>query len=347
MELLDRYLQAVKRYLPSKRQDDILAELRANLESQFEEKEAELGRPMTTAEREAWIKQLGSPMQMAARYQSQQYLIGPAVFPVYWFVLRTAVFWAAIIYMLVGTILAAVNASSVSAAITGAIEALMRTPGAMLTTAAWVTLIFAVIELISMNSPGTVEGLTGWPTNWSPATLPPLEKRPAAGKTPGNFAKAVSEVIFGFLFLIWMLLIPKYPFLLFGPGVYFMQIARFQLAPVWVDFYWSMVALNIAQTLWRSFDLWSGRWQRPRTLQRMAFKVVGLIPLLFLINAPGHVLVSLKDPSVDPSHLAPTIDLVNRSVHQGFLVICAIVILTLLWELVQAGLMSYRKREAA
>jgi len=42
---LDRYLQAVKKHLPSRRQDDIIAELRANMESQLEDKEAELGRP--------------------------------------------------------------------------------------------------------------------------------------------------------------------------------------------------------------------------------------------------------------------------------------------------------------
>jgi len=50
MELLDRYLQAVRKHLPWKRQDDIIAELRANLESQLEEKEAELGRSLTPME---------------------------------------------------------------------------------------------------------------------------------------------------------------------------------------------------------------------------------------------------------------------------------------------------------
>ena len=39
MELLDRYLQAVKKHLPWQRQDDIIAELRANLESQLEDRE--------------------------------------------------------------------------------------------------------------------------------------------------------------------------------------------------------------------------------------------------------------------------------------------------------------------
>ena len=47
MELLDRYLEAVKKHLPWQRQDDIIAELRANLEAQLEDKEAGLGRPLT------------------------------------------------------------------------------------------------------------------------------------------------------------------------------------------------------------------------------------------------------------------------------------------------------------
>jgi hypothetical protein len=56
MELLDRYLQAVRKHLPGKRQEDILAELRANLEAQLEDEEAELGRPLTRQEAEAWLK---------------------------------------------------------------------------------------------------------------------------------------------------------------------------------------------------------------------------------------------------------------------------------------------------
>ena len=343
MELLDRYLQAVKKYLPWQRQDDILAELKANLESQLEEKEAELGRPMTTDEAKAWIKQLGSPMQMAARYLPQQYLIGPSVFPIYWFVLKMALLWTAVIYLLVNAVLITLNSPSFSAYAV----ALAQTPSILITTAAWVTVIFALIEFLSVQSPSTFAGVAGWPTNWSPDTLPPIDRSGAAGSKRRNFAKAVAEVIFGFLFLIWLLLVPKYPFLMFGPGVFYMQIARFHLAPVWITFFWCLVALNALQLAWRCWDLWSGSWQKPRTASRMTFKALGLIPLLFLINAPGHVLVSLKDPSIDPSHLGPTIDLVNKSVHLALLVTCAIVVLTFLWELGQAGLDAYRKRAAA
>ena len=104
MELLDRYLQAVRKHLPGQRQDDIIAELRANLESQLQEKQGELGRPLTPAEADAWIRQLGSPMQMASHYQPQQYLIGPAIYPLYLYVLRLSSMWAIIIYMIVSTV---------------------------------------------------------------------------------------------------------------------------------------------------------------------------------------------------------------------------------------------------
>lgn len=43
MQLIERYIQAVKFWLPKAQQDDIAAELHANLLSQAEDREAELG----------------------------------------------------------------------------------------------------------------------------------------------------------------------------------------------------------------------------------------------------------------------------------------------------------------
>ena len=121
MELLDRYLQAVKKHLPWQRQDDILAELRANLESQLEDKEAELGRPLTKAEAEAWLKQIGAPMQVAARYQPQQYLIGPSLFPIYLYVLKFASLLALLVYSVVSAVLIFASADPNLTSVIGAI----------------------------------------------------------------------------------------------------------------------------------------------------------------------------------------------------------------------------------
>src|SRR5215467_9350422 len=87
MELLDRYLHAVGFWLPRKQKQDILAELSEDLRSQIEEKETELGRKLTECDLEALLKQRGRPVLVANHYLPQQYLIGPALFPIYRFVL--------------------------------------------------------------------------------------------------------------------------------------------------------------------------------------------------------------------------------------------------------------------
>ena len=348
MELLDRYLQAVKKHLPWQRQDDILAELRANLESQLEDKEAELGRPLTTSEVEAWLKQIGPPMQVAARYQPQQYLIGPAVFPTYWYVLRLAFFWATDHLRDRERGADCFRGQPRRGCPAGSCASLA---GRSYDVAAWVTLTFAAIEFAVVRYPGRYQSLAVFtPINsidWTPSTLPPVEKTPAGGKKPRSFAQAVAEVVFGFLFLIWLLLVPQHPFLLWGPGVIYMHLSPFQLAPVWMQFFWWIVALNVLQLAWRCLDLWQGAWQRPRQLQQIVFKVIGLIPLLFLLNVPNQACLTLKHPALDQARYGGTLVLINRSIHLSLLCVCAIVVLQLLWETGQMGLNTWRKRAAA
>ncbi len=50
MELIERYLQAVKFALPASQQDDIVKELRDSILSQIEEQESELGRRLSEGE---------------------------------------------------------------------------------------------------------------------------------------------------------------------------------------------------------------------------------------------------------------------------------------------------------
>jgi hypothetical protein len=347
MELLDRYLQAVKKHLPWRRQDDILAELRANLESQLEDKESELGRPLTTGEAEAWLKQIGPPIQVAVRYQPQQYLIGPSIFPTYWYVLRLALLWALIIYSVVSAVLVYAGAYPTLTATLGAI---LRIPSVLLTTAMWVTLVFACIEF-AITRFGTswlptdqFPATAGYGPNWTPSDLPPVEKKANGGKKSRSYAQALAEVIFGFLLIVWLLLIPKHPFLLLGPGVVYMHVSQFQLAPVWVQFYWWIVGLNIFQVGSKLINLLYGAWQDPQPWMTIAYKALGLIPIVVLLNHP--VLFSLKHPELDQQRYGATLDLVNRSIHRGMLCVCAIVVLQLIWEIGVRGLDSYRKRAA-
>src|SRR3954452_11077633 len=88
MQLIERYLQAVKFWLPNEHKQDIVAELSEDLYSQIEEKEAEVGRKLNDNEVEAILKQRGRPVLVANRFLRQEYLIGPVMFPIYIFVLK-------------------------------------------------------------------------------------------------------------------------------------------------------------------------------------------------------------------------------------------------------------------
>jgi hypothetical protein len=350
MELLDRYLQAVKKHLPWKRQDDIIAELRANLESQLDEKEAELGRPLTPAEAEAWLKGIGSPLHVAARYQPQQYLIGPVLFPIYWFVMRIAAVWSMAIYAIVSVIEIAVHVSGHSATAEATaqalaesiIEALVRAPFTLMNVAAWITLIFAAIEFAVARD--IIKLPAGAQPDWNPRDLPPVEADPATGRAPRSYTQAVAEVVFGFILLAWLLLVPWHPFLLLGPGVYAVRSLPYALAPVWWTFFWWIVALNAIQLAWRCFDLLRDRYQGSRLAQHLVVKFFGLIPIAILLSEKNHVYVLLRETASTRAPLAVPLDKINDGIFKAFVVIFAIATAQLLWDLWKACYDDWKRR---
>jgi hypothetical protein len=88
MELVDRYLQAVRFWLPKNQKQDIRAELSEDIRSQVEDREAELGRKLNETEVAELLKQRGRPVLVANRFLPQESLIGPVLFPIYVFVLK-------------------------------------------------------------------------------------------------------------------------------------------------------------------------------------------------------------------------------------------------------------------
>jgi len=88
MDLIESYVGAVRLFLPHEQRDDITRELREDLRSQVDDKEAELGRSLTRDEQAALLRQYGHPMLLAARYRRARNLIGPVIFPIYSQVLK-------------------------------------------------------------------------------------------------------------------------------------------------------------------------------------------------------------------------------------------------------------------
>jgi hypothetical protein len=213
--------------------------------------------------------------------------------------------------------------------------------------AAWVTIIFAAIEFGVMRGYVKLPALCAPSPNWTPGSLPPMGRDGVAGKKPRSYAQAVAEVVFGILFLCWLLLIPQHPWLLMGPGAYWLKASPFELAPVWAPFFWCVVAINIVQNGWNIEALLSGRWQRPQPMKQAVFQLLGLIPLAIILTAPGKIVVLLRHPATDRARYGLQLDAINHYIHWSAEAICALIVLQLGWSAVRLTLNSYRRRAAA
>lgn len=332
-ELFERYLQAVRKYLPWERQADIVAELRTNLEAQREEREADLGRPLTEGEMIDWLKELGPPHQMAARYQPPRYLIGPAVFPMYWNILRLVLLWASVAYA-VSIVVRLVAESHSPNWVVGQVGGFW---GVLLMAAAWVTGVFAVLEFLSERYPEKCPDFLAPASRWSPTTLPPLQKPHETDSKPPSLMGLAAELVVQFAFIIWLLLIPHHPYLLFGPGTEFVRSGPVVFLPVVVWFYWSILAVAAVQFGWKLFTVLADTWWEKNTLQHLVMKAVGILPTVVMIAAPDHAYVAANPFALHSLPPQLSIAMLNHYILMGFTVVAFITVMQLVWDAVKAA----------
>jgi hypothetical protein len=140
--LVDHYLLQLKSLLPAKQRDDIAAELRESILSAVEERERTQGRALSDAELNEVLRSFGHPMVVAGRYLPMQHLIGPDVFPLYWYALQAVL----IVTAVVGGLLIGVALLTAPRAVQAAVQVGVDSWWFALQAAALVTLIFAVLD---------------------------------------------------------------------------------------------------------------------------------------------------------------------------------------------------------
>ena len=305
MDLLDRYLQAVRFWLPkTQRQEDLLAELGEDLRSQIEDKETELGRPLNESEMSAILKRCGSPMMVAGRLGPQRYLIGPALFPIYGFVLKMVLLWilVPVFIFIVGPVNLANSSGRWGLAIA---ETLGNLWSGLFVAAGVVTLVFVILERTSAH--------LGAECKWDPRTLPPVRKE----ERKPSLMKAVCEFGFGFFGLVWLLLVPYYPVLILGPAAAFLKAS-----PMVHTFYVPILLLSAFGLLRSGITLARPQWTWFPLLTQIAQSVLTLIVLNYMIQAisrtPGALpFVVLQDSVRESQKYLPLVAIVNVSMLLG------------------------------
>jgi hypothetical protein len=322
MELLERYLQAVGQYLPAKGKEDTLAELRANLLAQMEGREEELGRALTQGEVSDVLEKHGRPMLVAARYLPQQYLIGPAWFPIYWFTLKKSFPFVVAVYVAVYVVTQA--AGTFVQGVRGHFDigaAIGHFPSVALTFWAWITLGFAFFEFAQGRYFQKVDFSKGW----NPNDLPKVE---AKGKQP-SLAGGVADVIVTALVIGWLLAVPYKPYLILGPGVGYVHMMPFGLTPEWHIFYWQIIGLMLVQLVLKTVMLFLQSARQWRKGVDIAVHVMGILIITVMVQARSYFVPGTTIGAMSMKDLAA----LNSAINLGFKVVLAISVGKLLWDI--------------
>jgi hypothetical protein len=328
MDLLERYLQAVGQYLPAKGKEDTLAELRANLLAQMEDRAEMLGRSLTEEEEAEVLRGHGHPSVVAERYRPRRQLIGPTIFPYYWLTMRRALPFVVVITVIsraVELIYGPPQTQIVAISILKLISVLFYFFG-------WMTLFFAAVEFFQTRYPTKVT----LHANWDPRKLAKVEP-----KEKSDLPKhPVADLIFSAVFTAWLLAFPRYPYLLFGPAAWYLSSISLDLAPVWHRFYWAVVALNCLQLVFKAIALFRQvqPWRKPMKIVEQIFG----LSLLFLLLQVREYIVYIN-PVTDPSRLRFA-DTLNLGIHRGLEVAVVIASIKLLWDIGQMILESRTNR---
>jgi hypothetical protein len=286
MELLNSYLKAVRIYLPKAQREDIIKELSENLLSQMEEKEAELGRPLTEDEEETILLKHGDPLSVASRYGNATrgvsfgvQLISPEIFPLYrnillfdW-ILTAAIF---IVLVIIGT---PVTFSNFLLSI--------------FLQFVVVTGIFLIVDRLQRNSR----------QHWS---FPPTHLQPAP-----RWQSISGIVLWSIASISWAAVL-HFPWLLLGSAA-----ANAKLAPVWNTFYVPVLLLFLAGLAQRCINLVRPQWNWLLPVVRLTVNVVALaIQYSIWKNLPAVV---LAEGATNSAHYKAVANGVNGLIQFGLL----------------------------
>jgi hypothetical protein len=299
MELLDRYLHAIKFWLPRAQQDDIIAELSEDLRSQIEEEESKLGRKLGDDDISSILKQRGRPLLVANRYLPQQYLIGPVLFSVYRFVLTIVMLCYVVPWLLTRIVLVVFDPGyrSAPALVTEVTRAWPAFWLQAFIAAGIVTTVFAVIE--------RVQSKNRFLENWDPRRLPPV-------RDPNRIPrfKSILDLAANLVFVIWWVSDMWSQIIFTRVGI------RIVLSPMWRGFFWAFLVIAIGNITLAAVNLVRRHWTWPRAVLRLALDSAGAAAFCWLLKA--NLLVEIIAPQLTPAQAVGFANATNAYMAKSF-----------------------------
>jgi hypothetical protein len=317
-DLIDRYLNAVKMWLPRKQQKDILAELAEDLHSQIEERESALGHPLEEGDLVALLAKRGSPMRVASGYIPEHRLINPAMLPLYQMVLKIVLLWVLLPTFAIVFIAPIFDSARPGPALVLFFVEAFR---ALFFVIGIVTTVFALLDRYH----------TKWVDKWDPRKLPRVPVAHQQMQWYNDFA----GFAFGMAALVfWAVVMWRRSALVFPGG------PRVILSPVWGAIYWIVLGLTLARALTDLYCFLRRAWTPARSWMRLAIDATTIVMSLVLLRVNNWV--DLAGPNVTPADVAKAISWVNGTIQ--ITLICTAAITA--FDVVRQFRLLYRAKNA-
>lgn len=315
MDLLDRYIHAVRFWLPRGQQDDVAAELGEDIRSQIEEQEGKLGRKLTELEVASILKGRGRPMLVANRYRPQQYLIGPVLFPVYRLVMIVVALCYAVPWTLTWISLVIFDPFYRSHFGAGATKVWSNFIGSILVALGAVTLIFVLLDRVQPN--------LKFLKDWDPADLPAVRDPNRISRVNSTVEIAANLVLaVWWATNMWSTTAFDWSTTVFNRGG-----VRIIFGPEWKDFLWVFLAISVADVILAAANLARPYWTWLRASFQLILTIAGSVAFCWICKA--HILAQIVVPNLSPSRASEIVTAINTNAAKSFpfaVVACAIIV---------------------
>ncbi len=193
MDLIERYVQQVGRFLQGRDRDDIQNELRSLLQDKLDDRVTDAASADASEDDVvALLEEMGSPRQVAASYSGERTLVGPELYPQLMQVVRIGL----VVYVIVHLALLAFGSTVIS--IPNLIDFTLDFLGSILGFFGAVVIVFAILERQDVK-------LKAGETEWDPRSLPKIDE-PGRVDLVGLFVGLAFNLIFlSFTFHFWRL----------------------------------------------------------------------------------------------------------------------------------------------
>jgi hypothetical protein len=315
-DLTDRYLNAVKFWLPGKQQKDILAEIAEDLHAQIEERELALGHPLEEADLLALLRRRGSPLRVASGFIPEQRLINPAMLPLYRLVLKIVLLWVLLPTFAIVFIAPIFDSANAALAL---VRFFVEGTRALFFVVGIVTAAFALLDRYH----------TKWVDNWDPRKLP----RVPPAHQPMEWYNDFAGFAFGIgAFVFWAVMLWHRSAFVVPGGL------RIVLSSAWGQIYWGVLVLTLVRAFVDLYCFVRRAWTPARSWMRLAIGAVTVIGALLLLRVGNWI--DIAGPGVTPANAAKIVLWVNNGMQITLICTAAIT----LFDVVKQLRLLYRRK---